>query len=134
MIHRYIPRLAFGVLITLILVSSIFAFAANIVVPTTRLTNQASPITANTLKPTACSAITLTAIVYCPAGGGICNGTNADELIIGSPNVDTIQGKGGADCIVGGGNDDDITGSQSEDVCIGGPGTDVFKKCETTIQ
>jgi len=134
MIHIYIPRLAFGVLSILILVSSIFAFAANIVVPTTRLTNQSSAVTANTLKPTACSAITLTEIVYCPTSGGICHGTNANELIIGSSNIDTIQGKGGSDCIVGGGSDDDISGSQASDVCIGGPGTDVFKKCDTTIQ
>jgi len=134
MIHRYIPRLTVVVLTILILVSTVFAFAANIVVPTTRLTNQSSPITANTLKPAACSAITLTAIVYCPASGGVCNGTNGNDLIIGSSNIDTIQGKGGSDCIVGGGGDDDITGSQAKDVCIGGPGNDVFKKCETTIQ
>ena len=134
MIHRYIPRLTVIVLTILILVSTVFAFAANIVVPTTRLTNQSSPITVNTLKPAACSAITLTAIVYCPASGGVCNGTNANDLIIGSSNIDTIQGKGGSDCIVGGGGDDDITGSQAKDVCIGGPGNDVFKKCETTIQ
>ena len=134
MIHRYIPRLAVVVLTILILVSTVFAFAANIVVPTTRLTNQSSPVTANTLKPAACSAITLTAIVYCPSSGGMCNGTSADDLIIGSSNIDTIQGKGGSDCILGGDGNDDIVGSQSSDVCIGGPGTDVFKKCETTIQ
>lgn len=134
MIHRYIPRLTVIVLTILILVSTVFAFAANIVVPTTRLTNQSRAVTANTLKPAACSAATLTAIVYCPSSGGVCNGTNASELIIGSSNIDTIQGKGGADCILGGAGDDDITGSQASDVCIGGPGTDVFKKCETTIQ
>ncbi len=134
MIYRNIPSLAFVVLAALILTSVAFAFAANIVVPTTHLTNQAMPITPNTLKPTACSAITLTVIVYCPMGGGICDGTNANELILGSPNVDTIQGKGGSDCILGGGGDDDISGSQAKDVCIGGPGTDIFKKCETTIQ
>ena len=134
MIHRYIPRLAFVVLTILILVSTIFAFAANIVVPTTRLTNQSSPVTANNLKPAACSAITLTTILYCPSSGGLCNGTSANELIIGSSNIDTILGKGGSDCILGGGGDDDLTGSQASDVCIGGPGTDSFKKCETEVQ
>ena len=134
MIDRNIARLAFLMLAMLILTSMAFAFAANIVVPTTRLTNQALPITPNSLKPTACSAINLTTIVYCPVGGGNCDGTSANELILGGPNVDVIQGKGGSDCILGGGGIDDITGSQSKDVCIGGPGTDIFKKCETTIQ
>jgi len=134
MIRKNILRLVFIVLVLLIFVSAAFAFAANNVVPVTRLTDQRSAITANTLKPAECSAITLTAIVYCPSGGGACNGSNASELVIGSPNVDVIQGKGGTDCIVGGGGDDEITGNQSSDVCIGGPGTDVFKKCETQIQ
>ena len=134
MIHKNIRRLFFVMLIILALMSIVSAFAANITVPTTHLTNQASPVSANTLKPAQCSGITVTTILYCPAGGGICNGTNADELIIGSPNVDAIQGKSGSDCIVGGDGDDDITGSQAKDVCIGGPGNDTLKKCETAIQ
>lgn len=134
MIRKNMPRLFFILLVALILLSVVSAFAANIVVPTTHLTNQASAVTANTLKPTQCSAIALTTILYCPAGGGICNGTNASELIIGSPNGDIIQGKGGNDCIVGGGGNDDITGSQAKDICMGGPGTDTFAKCETSIQ
>jgi Ca2+-binding RTX toxin-like protein len=134
MICRNIPRLALITFAMVIMTSMAFAFAANIAVPTTHITNQARLITPNTLKPTSCSAITLTTIVYCPTNGGICDGTNANELILGSPNVDVIQGKGGSDCIVGGGGDDDISGSQASDVCIGGPGTDIFKKCETIIQ
>jgi Ca2+-binding RTX toxin-like protein len=134
MIRKNIRRLVFVVLAVLIIVSVVFAFAANISVPVTRLTDQARAITANTLKPAACSGFTVTTIVYCPAGGGVCSGTSASELILGSPNVDTIQGKGGADCIVGGGGDDDITGDQGNNVCIGGPGNDTFKKCQTAIQ
>ncbi len=134
MIHRNLGRLFFVMFVVVILASTISAFAANIVVPTTRLTNQSSPVTANSLKPAACVAITLTTILYCPASGGMCNGTSANELIIGSSNIDTIQGKGGADCILGGGGNDDITGSQAQDICIGGPGTDTLKKCETEIQ
>ena len=134
MIARNLPRLFFILLIILIVLSVISAFAANIMVPTTHLTNQARAITANTLKPAQCSSITLTTVTYCSSGGGICNGSNADELIIGSANADTIQGKGGSDCIIGGGGNDDITGSQAKDVCIGGPGTDTFTKCETLIQ
>jgi len=133
-ITRNISRLAFIALAILIMTSVSLAFAANIAVPTTHLTNQARSIIPNTLKPASCSAITLTTIIYCPIGGGNCDGTAANELILGSPNIDIIQGKGGSDCILGGGGDDDISGSQAKDVCIGGPGTDIFKKCETTIQ
>lgn len=132
MIHRNIPRLAFVVLIVLIVISVVFAFAANIVVPTTRLTNQAMSITANTLKPAACSALNLNAIVVCT--GGNCNGSNADELIVGTAGYDNIKAKNGDDCIVGGDGDDDISGDNGTDVCIGGPGNDTFNKCETTIQ
>ena len=127
-------RIFFLMLLVLIPLSMTFASAANIVVPTTRLSNRTSTVNANTLKPSACSGITLTTVIYCPSGGGMCNGTNANELIIGSSAIDIIQGKGGSDCILAGGGDDDITGSQSRDVCIGGPGNDVFKKCETSIQ
>ena len=134
MIHRNVLPLLAIMLVLLISASVVSAFAANIVVPTTYRTNQAMAITANTLKPTSCSGITLTAIISCPSTGGLCNGTPASELIIGSPNLDSIDGKGGSDCILGGGGDDDIAGSQANDVCIGGPGNDVFKKCETGIQ
>ncbi len=134
MIHRNMPRFAFTTLATLIITSATFAFAANISIPATHLANQASAITANTLKPAACSGIILTAIVYCPVGGGNCDGTAANDLILGTPNIDIIQGRGGTDCILGGDGDDDLAGSQSRDVCIGGPGTDTVKKCETMIQ
>lgn len=134
MIFRPVSRLAYTIMAGLIVFSMFFAVAANNIVPVTYLTDQSSVITANDLKPAACSAITVTIIVYCPAAGGNCDGTAANELIIGTPNVDIIQGKGGADCILGGDGNDDLTGSQSSDVCVGGPGTDTFKKCEVTIQ
>ncbi|HSL42969.1 MAG TPA: hypothetical protein VK897_06020 [Anaerolineales bacterium] len=134
MIYSNLPRLAVITVVMLIVPSVFFALAANILVPATRLTNQARPITPDTVKPTVCSTITLTTIVYCPAGGGNCDGTNASELILGSPNIDLIQGKGGSDCILGGGGDDEITGSQATDICIGGPGVDVLKKCEISIE
>lgn len=134
MIRRNLSRLAFIMLIGLIIASVASASASNIVVPTTYRTDQSSAITADTLKPAECSAITLTAIIYCPSTGGVCNGSGTNELIIGSLNTDNIDGKGGSDCILGGGGDDDMMGSQSTDVCIGGPGNDTFKKCETSFQ
>jgi hypothetical protein len=136
MIHRNILRLAFLLLAGLISFSMIFAVAANNIVPVTYLTDQSSAITINDVKPSACSAIVLTNIIYCPNGPGrACDGTDANELIIGSPDYDDIQSGKGDDCIVAGDGNDDIRGEQDIDVCIGGPGTDSFHpSCETRIQ
>jgi len=136
MIRRNIPRLAFVMLAGLISSSLIFAAAANNVVPVTHLTDQSSLITANDLKPSACSAITLTAILRCPTGGGgACAGTDANELVVGTTGIDDIDAGKGDDCILGGGGDDILKGEQGTDVCTGGPGTDSFHpSCETEIQ
>jgi Ca2+-binding RTX toxin-like protein len=135
MIGKHILRLAFVMLAGLISFSMIFALAANNVVPATRLTDQSSALTANSLKPPTCSAITLTVILYCPTGGGACDGTDASELVIGSAANDDIQSGKGDDCILGGGGNDSIRGEQNADVCIGGPDIDSFHpSCETQLQ
>jgi len=136
MITRILHRLALFGLIALILASVITAVAAANTVPSSRLTDQSSPITPNDLKPPECAALDLTAILVCPAAGGNCNGSNASELILGSPNADNIQGGKGNDCILGGGGNDSLRGDQNTDVCIGGPGNDTFPNpgCETEIQ
>lgn len=118
----------------LIFLSAVSAITAGNVIPSSRLDEYATPITANTLKPAECSAIILTTILYCPVGGN-CNGTDANELIIGSTADDDIQGGKGDDCILGGGGTDTIKGEQNIDVCIGGPGVDgIHASCETLIQ
>lgn len=132
MIYKYVVRLAYIIMAGLILFSITFAIAANNVVPITYLTDQSSVVTVNDLKPAACSAITLTAILYCPTTGGSCQGTDASELVIGSIAADDIDSGKGNDCILGGGGNDRIRGEQNTDVCIGGPGTDSFHpSCET---
>ncbi len=80
MIRISYKRLTFIMLGLLVTVSLVSAFAANIVVPTTHLTNQARAVTANDLKPAACSAINLTNIVICSPTGGNCNGPT--EMIL----------------------------------------------------
>jgi Ca2+-binding RTX toxin-like protein len=121
------------VLIMLILVSVISATTAANTIPPSRLDQYTNGIDANALKPTQCSALNLIEIVEC-TGLGTCNGTNARELIIGSPIGETIRGRGGRDCIIGGDGDDNLVGNGGNDVCIGGPGTDTFTNCETQIQ
>ncbi len=135
MIIRSLSRLVPIALIVLILGSVFSAAAAANTVPTSRLTDQSRAINANALKPSQCSALNLTAIVICPSAGGACNGTDASELILGSPSNDDITSDKGDDCVLGGGGDDAIRGEQNTDVCIGGPGNDTFHpSCETQIQ
>jgi Ca2+-binding RTX toxin-like protein len=127
-----ISRLVIVILLVILTTGTMFAFAANIAVPITRLTDQASAITANTLKPTTCAAITLTSIIVCT--GGNCDGTGANELLLGTSSGERIRGRGGTDCILGGGGDDRLVGNAGIDVCIGGPGNDTFSNCQTQIQ
>jgi Ca2+-binding RTX toxin-like protein len=115
--------------------SMIFAIAANSIVPVTYLTDQTRIVTANDLKPAACSSINFTSIFYCPMGGGACNATDDSELVIGSPAIDDIQSGNVNYCFLGGGGNDSIRGEQNTDVCIGGSGTDSFHpSCETQMQ
>lgn len=132
MIHKNFGRFVPVLLVVLMLLSVVSAFAANNIVPSTRLTDQAQAITANALKPASCSAINLTRIVVCT--GGNCDGSGQNELILGTPNGERIRGRGGDDCILGGGGNDDLIGNNKSDVCIGGPGSDTFTTCETSIQ
>ncbi len=136
-------------LITLIAVNAASAFAAANSVPASSLDDDSFPITANALKPAECSALNLTNIVVI-AGNG--NGTNANDLILGSSGNDNLRGSDGDDCIVGGGGDDSLDGqkgndillgqdgndslkgNQDTDICDGGAGTDSgHKSCETEI-
>jgi len=119
-------------LIGLIIVSVVTVVAAANSVASSRLSDQSLLIDINALKPSECASINLTSIVI---GSGTINGTNANELILGSPLADIINGKAGSDCILGGGGNDDIDGgggggASGYDICIGGPGNDVFSKCE----
>lgn len=116
------------ILITLVAVIGIAAFAATNTLPPTHLGESITAITANSLKPAACASINLTTIVYCPAQGK-CSGTGASNLILGTTGNDNIQGKNGSDCIIPGGGDDIVQGNKGRDVCIEGPGDDSYKDC-----
>lgn len=105
---------------------------ASTVVPTSKAGRDTRAVTANALKPSACSALVLTGI---RVGSGTFNDTAASNLVLGSSGVDTIRGMNGNDCILGGGGNDSLRGDGGTDVCVGGPGTDSFHaSCETQIQ
>jgi len=107
----------------------VVATAAN-AVPASNLGSSSQALTADTLKPAACAGITLTNLVI----GN--NGTNGNDLVLGSAAVDNMNGGNGNNFILrGGGGNDSIAGGGGTDVCIGGPGTDTFNgSCETQIQ
>lgn len=102
-------------------VFSVFS-AANIVSPS-RAADQVFAITANALKPPECASLNLTRITVI----GFQSPNNQNELILGTPGDDNINGSGGADCIVGGGGDDSLRGGAGTDVLLGGPGIDTFR-------
>jgi Ca2+-binding RTX toxin-like protein len=133
MIRKIPLQLAILGLFVLILAGMISAVAATNTVPQTRLASRSAAITANTLKPAQCAAITLTSLVVCSATG-TCYGTGNADLILDTSAGHTINGSGGNDCILGGGGNDTINGGAGTDVCIGGSGFDTFSNCEPGIQ
>ena len=126
MIKFNTPRLALILLAALIFITAIYAIAAGNTVPETRLTDQSSAVPASAIAPPECDSIrySLEAVVVCT--GGVCNGSNANELIFGTNGNDTINGKNGDDCIVGGDGGDIISGDNGNDVLVGGPGSDTL--------
>jgi hypothetical protein len=141
-IRRNFVKLIFLVLAVLVVVSVVSAFAANIVVPPTRLTDQSNLISISELAPAECSTISssLTALVVCT--GGSCSGSNANELIIGTTGYDEIDAKNGTDCVVGGDGDDNLNAGGNDtlnggpkkdtDICYGGSGNNIFNECDLT--
>jgi len=135
MIQKRIPYMMIFTLGFLIMLGTVTALAANSTVSISNLDEQSTPLsTVNDKKPAECSVLNLTAVIECPNTSGICNGTNENELIIGSMYNDEINGGKGGDCILGGDGDDTIDGEQGKDVCVGGLGSDSLRKCETDIQ
>jgi Ca2+-binding RTX toxin-like protein len=134
-----------------IIVISVFsALAATNTVPDTWADQESRSISADLLKPSECSGITLTNIVDIGAGE---TGTDANDLILGTDKADAeIRGGAGHDCILGGkgnerqkigkdwgpgifgedGNDVIIGGPGNNDHCDGGNGDDTYFSCETT--
>ncbi len=132
MIPKIICRLALFALVLLLLTSVVSAVATANTIPGSHAGRLTQVINANALKPAACSSLSLTTIVVCPATGN-CNGTNGNDLILGNATAEDINGKNGSDCILGGGGGNDtITGGNGTNVCIGHVG-DTYSRCQTII-
>jgi Ca2+-binding RTX toxin-like protein len=113
--------IALGIL-TLLLFSAVTAIAAANTVPATLLDHRTLFANLNDLKPSACGGIFVTNLI---TGTGTIIGTAANDLVLASSTVDSIDGLDGDDCIVGGGEND---------ICLGGLGSDIFISCEVETQ
>jgi Ca2+-binding RTX toxin-like protein len=73
------------------------------------------------------SASASDSLIICPLSPPfICDGTNEDDIIIGTPVGDTINGFEGNDKIQGNGNPDVVFGGPGNDIISGGEGTDTL--------
>lgn len=126
MSRKKIGIFTFVILLTLILLSTITILAAANIVPATRLTDQRSTVPLSSIAPPECDSIRYSLQVIVTCTGGVCVGSNANELIIGTTGSDTIDGKNGEDCIVAGDGDDILSGDNGNDVLVGGPGIDTL--------
>ena len=116
---RKVKRLILPVLLILMLGSVVYGLtASNVILSTPMMEDHRQGVTANDLKPPECSHLDLVNIIY----DG--NGSQENDLVLGTDGDDTLNGKKGDDCIVGGAGDDTLQGRQGNDVLIGGPGTD----------
>ena len=125
MFHRNIPKLVLTALAFIVLLSSASAFAAGIQnMPSIRVMEDTQTIAVSDLVPSECDSLRyiVTRVVVCT--GGMCNGTGADELILGTAGNDQIDGKNGMDCIVGGNGDDALNGGNDDDILLGNNGND----------
>lgn len=119
--------------LVVVLASTGWSFAATNTVEPSVIGYASAPITAQQLAPSACAGLGLTNYIVITGSAAI-QGTNGNDLILGSPGKDNIHGNGGNDCIMGGGGADHIYGDAGYDVCIGGgDNKDKFQGCEVVI-
>jgi Ca2+-binding RTX toxin-like protein len=102
----------------LILLAVSYALTAGNTVQTSAADELDEPVDPNQLAPPECSSLGLTLVVV------LSNGTQANDLILGSASGDSLGGQNGTDCIVGGDGDDSLRGLGDGDVLVGGAGND----------
>lgn len=116
-----ITRMIWSLLALLAALSIFSGFAAANTVAGSGAGEDSFVISVNDLKPAECASINLVNIVI---GSGTFQGTNRNDLILGSGGSDQIRGMQGNDCVLGGGGNDTLDGRQGNDVLLGGPGND----------
>lgn len=127
---RHVVGLGLATLLLMAYIGLTQVSTATNTVPSTRAGVDVLEITADDLKPAVCNSIRP---VFVVRGSGRVDGSNDDDLILGSPADDDLRGRQGNDCLIGGAGDDHLNGGGGKDVCIGGPGKDTYQGCETII-
>ncbi len=117
--NRLVLRASLLSLTIVMFASIISAFAASNSVPPTHADYDTRAITPNDLKPPQCSGLNLTTI---RTG----NGTDGNDLILGSAGGNNMNGRRGDDCILGGDGDDRLRGGRGADVILAGAGNDIL--------
>src|SRR3970040_1423280 len=103
------------------LAGTMAAYAAATTVPSTRMDEDNLSISANDLKPAACSGINLTNIV---TGGGLIFGSGGADLVLGGAGGDLVFALSGDDCILTGSGNDTIFAGAGKDRVIDRSGED----------
>jgi Ca2+-binding RTX toxin-like protein len=119
MIPKRLFRFGLVSIFALVMLNVYTAFSASNSVPVTNVDYDTFAITANDLKPSECSGINLVSI---RTG----NGTNANDLILGSAGGDIMNAQGGDDCILGGDGGDRLRGANGADIILAGAGNDIL--------
>lgn len=100
--------------------------------PTPTPTPSPTPILPGDI-PLLCTFMNLTDEIVITGSGAI-QGTDANELILGSTSKDNIHAGAGNDCLVGNGGADQFFGDDGFDVCIGSfDPKEKFHGCEIVI-
>ena len=90
-------------------------------VPDSRIVVVTFDISVQDLAPPACTGMDLTSLVtIADMQGAKIQGTNGNDLIVGSAGDDRIDGRNGDDCLVGGAGADQLDGGNGSDVCLPG--------------
>ncbi|HSP02144.1 MAG TPA: hypothetical protein VLR27_01495 [Acidimicrobiales bacterium] len=89
-------------------------------------------ISVQDLAPAACARMDLTTLVTdADRTGAKIQGSNGNDLIIGTPGSDRLDGRNGDDCLIGGAGDDQLDGGNGFDVCLPGDDpADSTSRCE----
>lgn len=132
----YVVRIVALCAVLAVSAAALGVFTASNTVPATNLGQQQIAITANQLKPAACSAINLVDVIW--ATTTTVTGTAGNDLILARGTATTLTGGGGVDCMIGGAGVDSFNGNgkSAGDVCIGNGGTDInsSNKCTNFTQ
>lgn len=131
-ILAYIKRSLIGFGLLAIIFTVVIGLAAANTVADSGAGRSISTIDPNALAPSECSHINLTNLVttfsssYSWGGSTVYvyNGTNGNDLMIGTGAYDDFNANGGHDCIIAGNGIDYLFGGAGNDVLNGGPGND----------